>query len=145
MKIHRANILVVDDDDLVRHGLTVILRYSGYEVRCACDGVDALAEIRAQLPDIVISDLNMPRMSGFELLPAVRHRFPTVWIIAMSSAFSGTAMPAGVTADAFHEKGDSMGSMLLMVKTFAERKGRQAPVMAANFLNRDSHEPNPTP
>ena len=54
------------------------------------DGFSALAEIRKEVPDILLSDLNMPRMSGFELLSVVRRRFPSIRTIAMSGAFMAT-------------------------------------------------------
>jgi DNA-binding response OmpR family regulator len=57
------------------------------------------------MPDVIISDLRMPNMSGFELLSIVRRRFPHVPVIAISGEFAGT-MPVGVLADAFFAKGN---------------------------------------
>jgi len=84
----------------------------GYRARSAEDGFTALHEIRQQMPDILVSDLNMPGMSGFELLSVVRRRFPAIHAIAMSGAFSGDEVPSGVAADAFYQKGSSMGALL---------------------------------
>jgi CheY-like chemotaxis protein len=83
----------------------MVLTEIGYSVRSAQDGFSALVEIRKDVPDIILSDLNMPGMSGFELLSVVRRRFPSIRVIAMSGAFSGDEMPSGVDADAFYPKG----------------------------------------
>ena len=53
-----------------------VLTEIGYRVRSAEDGFSALREMRHEVPDILLSDLNMPGMSGFELLSVVRRRFP---------------------------------------------------------------------
>jgi DNA-binding NtrC family response regulator len=52
-----------------------------------------LDEIRNQITHIILSDLNMPGVSGFELLSAVCHRLPSIRVIAMSGTFSGDAVP----------------------------------------------------
>jgi CheY-like chemotaxis protein len=111
----RASLLVVDDHALIRTCLLELLSDHGYGVRIAPDGFSALAEIRKQIPDLIVSDLNMPGMSGFELLSVVRRRFPSIPVIAMSSAFSG-GVPLGVAADAFYEKGLNPDFLLQMVK-----------------------------
>lgn len=76
MLIDKANILIVEDDVPSRELLSVILAESGYRVRSVEDGFSALVEIRNKIPDILLSDLNMPGMSGFELLSVVPRRFP---------------------------------------------------------------------
>jgi CheY-like chemotaxis protein len=78
---------------MIRACLSEIFIESGYAVRIASDGFSALAEIREEIPDLILSDLNMPGMSGFELLSVVRRRFPSIRVIAMSSAFSGVDLP----------------------------------------------------
>jgi CheY-like chemotaxis protein len=100
----RSNVLVVDDDPTLRAVLAALLSLEGYQVETAEDGPSALASIAAAAPDIIVSDLNMPRMSGFELLSLVRLNFPAIRVVAMSASFSGLQIPDGVHADAFYEK-----------------------------------------
>jgi CheY-like chemotaxis protein len=97
-------LLVVDDDPSVIRVSRLILENKGFEVRTAGDGFAALVELRRSMPDVIISDLRMPNMSGFELLSVVRRRFPHLPVIAMSGEFSGES-PAGLIADAFFTKG----------------------------------------
>ncbi len=104
MAIHQADVLLVEDDVALCLVLSAVLAQTGYRVRTATDGVSALVEIAKRIPDVLVSDLNMPRMSGFELLSMVRRQFPGIPLVAMSGAFSGMRVPAGVCADAFYEK-----------------------------------------
>jgi CheY-like chemotaxis protein len=87
------DLVVVDDNPVLVSVLSEIFKERGYTVRTATDGFAVLETIRNRIPDILMSDLNMPRMSGFELLSIVRRRFPTIAVIAMSGAYSGVAIP----------------------------------------------------
>lgn len=112
----KFEILVVDDDDAVRDSIGLLLQMSGYHVSTARNGFDALLQLKRSLPSIIVSDLNMPQMSGFEFLSVVRRRFPKISVIAMSGAYdSGEAVPGGVIADAFYAKGHSEPETLLHV------------------------------
>ncbi len=73
-------------------------------MRTASDGFGALIELRKSAPNLIISDLRMPNMSGFELLSVVRRRFPHILVIAISGEFNGTT-PDGLIADHFFSKG----------------------------------------
>ena len=64
----RPQILVVDDNPSVRETLAMLLVSAGYDVAVAEEGFAALSQLRKTLPDVIVSDLEMPRMSGFELL-----------------------------------------------------------------------------
>ena len=101
----RYRILLVEDDPLLREVGKLLLAAQGYEVLCAEDGFEGLAALKQSLPDIIISDLRMPNMNGFEFLSVVRRRFPTIPVIAVSGEFSGLSMPESVLADAFFSKG----------------------------------------
>src|SRR5271169_3703762 len=92
----KANLLIVDDEPSISLALCHILIDCGYSVRAAEDGFSALAKIRQEIPDILLSDINMPGMSGLELLSVVRRRFPAMQAIAMSGIFSGGTVPPGV-------------------------------------------------
>jgi CheY-like chemotaxis protein len=109
-------VLVVDDEPAVRNVLVALLQLSGYAVSSAINGFDALLQLKNKVPLILISDLNMPQMSGFELLSVVRRRFPQISVIAMSGAYhSGDAVPGGVIADAFYSKGQGSPKALLHI------------------------------
>ena len=100
----RSRVIVVDDDDAIREMMAVVLAQADYEVMTARDGEEALHLMTSFPPDLVISDLRMPRMSGFELLRIMRGRYPAIPVIAMSSEFGGDALPTGVIADVFLSK-----------------------------------------
>lgn len=112
-----ARLLIVDDESSIRTSMSHVLAEIGYRVRVAEDGFSALLELRKEIPDILVCDLNMPGMSGFELLSVVRRRFPMIQTIAMSGAFSGNEAPSGVAADAFYQKGSSLGSLLRIMES----------------------------
>jgi CheY-like chemotaxis protein len=109
------DLVVVDDNPVLARVLSEIFNERGYTVRTATDGFTALEAIRNRIPDILMSDLNMPRMSGFELLSIVRRRFPTIAVIAMSGGYPGVAIPRGVAADAFYAKGTSSVARLFAI------------------------------
>lgn len=135
----KPRILVVDDEPSVRQSLAGFLNDEGYEVSTAEHGFDALLQLRRDpSPDIIISDLNMPQMSGFEFLSVVRRRFPEIPTIAVSGAYeSGDCVPGGVIADAFYAKGQHHPKELLrtvadLIRTSSARamnhQRRSAPV-----------------
>jgi CheY-like chemotaxis protein len=110
-----VDILVADDNSVLLIVLSEIFKEYGYLVRTASDGLGALTEVRNHAPRILLSDLNMPRMSGFELLSIVRRRYPSVKVIAMSASYSGQSVPHGVAAHAFYEKGATSAARLLQI------------------------------
>ncbi|MGH9466120.1 MAG: response regulator transcription factor [Terriglobales bacterium] len=77
-------ILLVDDDPALAGLYADLLSAHGYEVHIARGGFEALADLRRSLPDVVISDLTMPGMSGLELLAVLRQRFPMLPLVALS-------------------------------------------------------------
>ena len=67
-----ASVLVVDDDPTILEVLAIHLRNAGYEVRTANDGVDGGYAVLTRRPDLIITDVQMPYMDGFELVAALR-------------------------------------------------------------------------
>ena len=92
----QGRVLVVDDAAANRELLSEILAAEGYDVATAQDGLDALKQLAEPLPDVIISDLRMPRMSGFEFLAVVRGKYPDVPLLAISGEFEGNEVPPGV-------------------------------------------------
>jgi CheY-like chemotaxis protein len=138
----KVNLLVVDDDSALRVLLSQIFTASGHHVRAAADGFSALSELRLRIPDIILSDLNMPGMSGFEFLSVVRRRFPAIRVIAMSSVFPVDGLPVGVAADAFYQKGSNLGSLLQIMEgmTSAEQPSlKHGAAPAPIWVERNGH------
>ncbi|MBS1110233.1 MAG: two component, sigma54 specific, transcriptional regulator, Fis family [Anaeromyxobacteraceae bacterium] len=79
------NVLVVDDEESMRHLLTVILSDRGYDVRAVSNGEDALRELATRDYDLVLSDVRMPRMDGVVLLRKALDLHPGLTFIVMSA------------------------------------------------------------
>ena len=103
----KPQILVVDDESDVRESLGMLLLAAGYDVAVAENGAAAVLQLSRTVPDLIVTDLNMPQMSGIELISHVRSRYPPIPIVAMSGDFRGDTVPAGITADSFYAKGQS--------------------------------------
>ena len=99
-------ILLVDDEPNIRTVLTAVLENAGYRVDVAHDGFAALRSIQRSRPDLLITDLRMPNMNGFELLSVIRARYPDVPTIAISGEFLTVDRQDGPIADAFFQKGN---------------------------------------
>lgn len=96
-------VLLVDDDPSIRDLLSRYLERAGFQTLHAEDGIDALVKLRGTLPRVIISDLEMPRMSGFEFIAVVRRRFPAIPVIALSGSVPGE-FPAENKPDCWFEK-----------------------------------------
>jgi CheY-like chemotaxis protein len=96
-------VLLVDDDVAIRGLLARVLAKAGFEALHAEDGLDALGILRNKLPKVIISDLQMPRMSGFEFIAVVRRRFPALPVIAITGS-KEREFAAGSEPDRLFEK-----------------------------------------
>ena len=139
----RFRILVVDDEPSIREALWEILESRGYEVLTAADGLDGLHALSKSLPDLIISDLNMPRMSGFEFLAIVRQRFPHIATIAISGEYITGGNLSGIVADAFLQKGrytlkELSGEVARLLAAFPIRSERKKSEIAPLFVPRDN-------
>ena len=142
---NQKTVLVVDDKDSIRSSISLILGELGYHVRCAEDGVSALREINHENPDILLSDLNMPGMSGFELLMTVRDLFPAIKVIASSGSFGGIEVPSGVLADAFYPKGSGVNTLLQILRSLPQTHRQGEHFMTGHLLESRSVETVLTP
>jgi len=135
----KTHLLVVEDEPTLRGLFSSLLRDAGYSVSQAENGFAALDEIRRQRPALILSDLNMPRMTGFELLSVIRRRFPGIHVIAMSGAFDGDEVPQGVAADAYYQKsGRQIGTLVEVIESILRSK-------EATEGEEDTLQPEPQP
>jgi CheY-like chemotaxis protein len=144
----KHHILLVDDEESIRESLAMLFESKGYQVSTADDGFDALLQLRTISPALITSDLNMPNMSGFELLSVLRRRFPHIPVVAISGAYQcGEAVPGGIIADGFYAKGQHHPEALLatvadLIRTSAARaiahQQQSAPVWIPRN-GKDSH------
>jgi two-component system NtrC family response regulator len=81
----KKRILVVDDDESLRWVTQAQLQQSGYEVNAAANGNEGLESIQRTPPDLVITDLKMPGMSGLELLKKIRADYPEILVIVVTA------------------------------------------------------------
>src|SRR3954466_11375769 len=65
-------ILVVDDDEAVRTGLRCVLVSEGYEVRVACNGLEAVQDLEKAQADLILVDMNMPELNGWATIAGLR-------------------------------------------------------------------------
>lgn len=88
-------VLVVDDDPAIRRLVEYVLAGSGFVVRVAADGQEALEALRREPPDLVVSDVAMPRLDGVELIRRLRAQGDTTPVLLCSAA-ERVDVPAGV-------------------------------------------------
>jgi CheY-like chemotaxis protein len=101
----KCRVLFVDDEASIRQTGRLVLEAQGYEVVVAENGLDALQCLSGPLPDLIITDLRMPQMSGFEFLAIVRRRFPQIPTIALSGEYVTSNVAEALLTDAFMQKG----------------------------------------
>ena len=97
------SVLLVDDDPTIRNFLSSQLEKAGFKAQQAEDGIDGLVKLRDKLPKVIISDLQMPRMSGFEFISVVRRRFPSIPVIVLSGSIQ-RELPEEVRPDRWFRK-----------------------------------------
>ena len=145
------HILVVDDEPTIRGLFSTLFLSKGYKVSTAKDGFDALLQLRTMTPDLIASDLNMPNMSGFELLSVLRRRFPQIPVVAISGAYEcGESVPGGIIADGFYAKGQPHLEALLatvadLIQTSAARASAHRQQSAPVWIPRNGKDSNGVP
>jgi CheY-like chemotaxis protein len=132
------HILIADDDSLVRGSLAAVLEFEGFIVDEASNGLEAVARATAHAPDLVLLDLNMPKMDGwtaFTKLDRVRPLVPVIVITARSHQYK-EAVRLGV--DAFMEKPLNISTLVRAIKrlTSEDENRHVRRITSAAFVTR---------
>jgi DNA-binding response OmpR family regulator len=138
-------VLVVEDDDAIAQVLQRSLRMEGYEVRIADDGVDALDEAHAFLPDLVILDLGLPRLDGVDVAKTLRRSGDDVPILVLTARDGVEARVEGLDAgaDDYLVKPFERQELLARLRALLRRRpprGQATLTMGDLKLNPDTHE-----
>jgi DNA-binding NtrC family response regulator len=80
----KNKILVVDDEDALRTVLSGELVSEGYEVSTAADGDEAISNVQKENFDLVLLDIKMPRMNGFEVLKFIKEKYPKTKVVMLT-------------------------------------------------------------
>jgi CheY-like chemotaxis protein len=118
-----TKILLVDDDPQVVKFLTKALETNGYAVTATTSGKEALTLLRQERPDLLILDLNMPDLDGFDLLKIERAEFPYLRVLAISGYLKGALLDAAkfVGATATLEKPVTADALIAKVREMLGR------------------------
>jgi len=123
-----ATILLVEDDDLVRDMLAQVLERASHHVIHATNGEEAAALLKDVEPDIMVTDIIMPKKSGITLISEVKNKHPTMEIIAISGG--GRLDPTG-----YLDLSESIGATV----SFEKPVDKAALLMAIDLLLQGKH------
>jgi pilus assembly protein CpaE len=135
-------VLFVDDEEQIRKLLSTWLTRHGYQVALANDGWEALKAIRANAPDLVITDVNMPNMNGFELTRRLRadHRTARIPVVMLSARKQADDVLTGYAegADEYIPKPVEMAILSakieVLIKRFRALRGEEATKRGGNVV-----------
>ena len=115
-------ILIVDDDPAIRDSLSKELRAAGYSTTTASDGAEGMNTFQSKIPDLVLTDLAMPRSDGFELIAGIRatSRVPII-VLSVRGADPDKVRALDLGADDFVTKPFSMTELLARVRAHLRR------------------------
>lgn len=118
-----GHILVVDDEPAIRDLITDVLNIADFQVTTSHDGLDALNQIRREKFDLIILDVNLPKVDGFAVLEKVRQGAPTQPIIMISARTEKEDVTHGLRlgADDYIRKPFSVEELLLRVQNRLRR------------------------
>jgi two-component system response regulator MprA len=143
--ISRApRVLVIEDDDEIAQTLQRSLRMEGYEVRIASDGVSALDDAHAFLPDLVVLDLGLPRLDGIDVAKTLREQDDVpILMLTARDALEARVEGLDAGADDYLVKPFERQELLARLRALLRRRPPRgaAPLVCGDLqLNPDTHE-----
>jgi DNA-binding response OmpR family regulator len=140
----QPRVLVVEDDEAIAQVLQRSLRMEGYEVRLAGDGISALDQAHAFLPDVVILDLGLPRMDGIEVARTLRETDDVpILVLSARDAVESRVEGLDAGADDYLVKPFERQELLARLRALLRRRpprGQATLAVGDLSLNPDTHE-----
>jgi two-component system, OmpR family, response regulator len=142
------NVLVVDDEPVLAELVSMALRYEGWDISTAGDGMSAISSARENPPDVVVLDIMLPDMSGLDVLHELRQQIPGLPLLLLTAKDSVEDRIAGLTAggDDYVTKPFSLEEVVLRLRALLRRTGVADETGGAQLvvgdlvLDEDSHE-----
>lgn len=142
---HGARLLIVDDEPNIRELLSASLRYTGFTVEAAADGLAALNLVSTFDPELIVLDVMMPGMDGFEVTKRLRSRGNDVPVLFLTARDDVTDKVSGLTVggDDYVTKPFSLDEVIARIRAILRRSGTQAAgdvlQVADLVIDEDSH------
>jgi class 3 adenylate cyclase len=138
-----TTLLIVEDDDAIRNNVILLLKLEGYDVVSAVDGKFGLELARQLRPEVVISDVGMPEMDGFELLEAIRadRELAGTSVMLLTALDDRASMRRGMTsgADDYLAKPFTRVELLDALRGLLEKRGRIEQTIESAVRAREEH------
>jgi two-component system KDP operon response regulator KdpE len=115
---NRKRVLIAEDDAVVRDALAAVIESEGYDVDVAADGRQAVAHATAHLPDLVLLDLNMPNVDGWNAFTKLDHMCPLLPVIVITARPHQYKEAVRLGVDAFMEKPLDFPVLLRAIRKF---------------------------
>jgi DNA-binding response OmpR family regulator len=116
-------ILIVEDEEAIRLGLVDLLEIEGYEIDVAVDGEQAMEQVRQKQPELVILDLMLPKVSGYDVCRYIRKTFPHIFILMLTAKNEEINKIQGLEmgADDYVTKPFSVFELMARIKSLLRR------------------------
>lgn len=136
MSAPEARLLVVDDEPNIRDLLAESLRFAGFEVVTASDGLEAVAAAARERPDLVVLDVMMPGIDGFEVVRRLRAEGTRVPVLFLTARDDKADAINGLTVggDDYVTKPFSLGEVVARIRALLRRSGYVAPEVVTDRL-----------
>src|SRR5438094_10443840 len=138
-----TTILVVEDDDAIRNNVIRLLKLEGYEIDSAANGRQGLERAKAVRPHVIITDIGMPEMDGFELLEAIRadRDLGATSVMLLTALDDRASMRRGMTsgADDYLAKPFTRVELLDALTGLLKKRGRIEASIESAVRDREEH------
>jgi two-component system OmpR family response regulator len=141
-----ARVLVVDDEESITQLVSTVLRYEGFEVRCAADGRAAVRQARSFRPDLVVLDVMLPDWDGFEVYRRLTEETAQVPVLFLTARDAPADRVHGLTlgADDYVGKPFSLEELVARVRAVLRRTRGEPAASALRYadlvMDEDGHE-----